>query len=409
MRWLRVGAVIWSGYFLLLMMADRFLVAPEKLPDLYWFYFGSSIALLLLLAFFPGLPDKLGDAFPIPILLIMGLVPFVAVTLVMPQLGIDPWFTVRGASAVYIRYWPPEFLVTLLLAYRYRMVYVVLYVLFFTVANTIASARMYPTEILSSPSFLAIIIALISLSLAWIINQTFQKLRLQQEALERANEELLEAANTVEELAISRERVRIARDLHDTMAHSLSGLSVQLETVEGYWDVDEQLARQHLQSAQAAVRDGLKETRRAMKALRASPLDELGLVLALRQLAETTAERADLQLSVQLPKHPPHLDKETEQVIFRVAQEATNNIIQHADADHMEIQLVVNNGQIRFNVCDDGTGFELNNNMQNGHYGIAGMRERAALAGGALTVNTGKGQGTSIYLDLPAQARPSGS
>lgn len=408
-RWLRTGAVIWSGYFLLLMIADRLLVAPDKLPVLYWLYFGVSIVLLLLLAFLPGLPDRLGDAFPIPILLLMGLVPFVGVTLVLPQLGIQPWFAVGGSPVLYIRYWLPEFLVTLLLAYGYRMLYVVLYVLLFTAANIAAFVLMFPTSVQSSPIFLAVIIALISLSIAWVTNQTFRKLRRQHDALEQANRELLEFASTVEELAISRERVRMARDLHDTIAHSLSGLSVQLETVEGYWDVDDQLARQHLEQAQETVRDGLRDTRRAMKALRASPLDELGLVLALRQLAETTADRAGLQLALQLPKHLPHLDKETEQTIYRVAQEATNNVVHHAAARRLEIQLVLTNGRICLCVGDDGAGFELRDKVQSGHYGIAGMRERAALAGGKLQVKTSQGQGTSVTLDLPAQTKVSGS
>jgi signal transduction histidine kinase len=404
-RWLRAGAVIWSGYFLLLMIADRFLAAPQTLPLLYWLYFGASIGLLLLLAFLPGLPERLGIAFPISILLIMGLVPFVGVTLVLPQLGVQPWFMVRGSSVLYIRYWLPEFLVTLLLAYGYRMLYVVLYVLLFTAADIVASALMFPARMQPSSIFLAIFTALISLSIAWITSQTFRKLHQQQEALERANQELIEFASTVEELAISRERVRMARDLHDTIAHSLSGLSVQLETIEGYWDIDDQLARQHLDQAQETVRTGLQETRRAMKALRASPLDDLGLVLALRQLAETAADRAGLHLSLQLPHHLPHLHKETEQTIYRVAQEATNNIVHHAAAQRLELLLVMNNGRICLSVCDDGTGFDLSDRVQTGHFGIAGMKERAALAGGMLQVKTSKEQGTAVYLDLPAQTR----
>jgi signal transduction histidine kinase len=408
-RWLRASTLIWSGYFLLLMIADRLLLAPQTLPGLYWLYFGTSIVLLLLLAFLPGLPERLGNAFPIPILLLMGLVPFIGVILVLPQLNVQPWFAVQGSPILYIRYWLPQFLVTLLLAYGYRMVYVVLYVLLFTAANIAASALMFPARVQPSSIFLAIFTALISLSIAWITSQTFRKLHQQQEALERANQELLEFASTVEELAISRERVRMARDLHDTIAHSLSGLSVQLETIEGYWDIDDQLARQHLDQAQETVRTGLQETRRAMKALRASPLDELGLVLALRQLAETAADRAGLHLSLQLPHHLPHLQKETEQTIYRVAQEATNNIVHHAAAQCLELLLVIKNGRICLSVCDDGTGFDLSDKVQNGHYGIAGMKERAALAGGMLQVKTSKEQGTAIYLDLPAQTRLKGS
>ena len=173
--------------------------------------------------------------------------------------------------------------------------------------------------------------------------------------------------------------------------------------------MDDLLARQHLEQAQETVRHGLRDTRRAMKALRARPLEELGLVLALRQLAETAAERAGLQLSLQLPKHLPHLNQQTEQTIYRVAQEATNNVVHYAAARSLEIHLVMNSGRIILSVCDDGTGFELSNLVQNGHYGIAGMKERAALAGGMLDVKSSNGQGTSVYLDLPAGTRASGS
>lgn len=408
-RWLRAGAVIWSSYFLLLMIADALLPGREQVSALYWLYSGISIMLLLLLAFLPSLPDWLGDAFPIPILLVMGLVPFAAVTLVLPNLGVQPWFEVRGSPVVYIRYWPPEFLVALLVAYGYRLRYVVLYVLFFTAADLVWSVRTLPASAQPSASFLATTIALVTVSITGITNYSFQRLRQQQEALKRVNEELLEAANTVEELAISRERVRMARDLHDTIAHSLSGLSLQLETVDGYWDVDAQLARQHLAQAQETVRYGLQETRRAMRALRASPLEELGLVLALRQLAETAAERAGLELSMHLPKYLPHLADEIEQVIYRVAQEATNNIVEHADAQHMDVQLAAIDGRIWFSVGDDGMGFELSNFVANGHYGIAGMRERAAVAGGTLQIETGEGQGTTIVLDLPMRSRQEGS
>ena len=161
------------------MIADRLLVAPQSLPVLYWLYFGTSIVLLLLLAFLPGLPELLGNAFPIPILLLMGLVPFVGVIFVLPQLGVEPWFAIGGLPILYIRFWPPEFLVTLLLAYGYRMTYVVLYVLLFTAASIVTSGLMFPTRLQSSQTLLAIMIALISLSIAWIINQTFRKLRRQ--------------------------------------------------------------------------------------------------------------------------------------------------------------------------------------------------------------------------------------
>ena len=251
------------------------------------------------------------------------------------------------------------------------------------------------------PILLAFFTAFITISIAWFTNRAFSQIRQQQEALEDANRELLELASTVEELATSRERVRVARDLHDTLAHSLSGLIVQLETVEGYWDVDGHLAREHLGQAQQTARYGLRETRRALKALRASPLEDVGLILALRELAESAAEKTGAELSVALPAHLPHLPTGSEQCIYRVAQEAVNNVVHHAGGQRLQMQLAVSSRRIKLSVCDDGAGFVLEDARAPGHYGLAGMQERAVLAGGTLEIETMTGEGTTIRLAMP--------
>src|SRR5439155_24600069 len=120
-------------------------------------------------------------------------------------------------------------------------------------------------------------------------------------------------AGTLESLAVSRERNRMARELHDTLAHTLSGLSVQLETVEAYWDVEPRTAHAMLDRALEATRDGLQETRRALKALRASPLDDLGLSLAIQRMAESAVARADIHLDLAIPKQVPPLSPDVEQ------------------------------------------------------------------------------------------------
>src|SRR5439155_20678930 len=127
-------------------------------------------------------------------------------------------------------------------------------------------------------------------------------------------------AGTLESLAVSRERNRMARELHDTLAHTLSGLSVQLETVEAYWDVEPRTAHAMLDRALEATRDGLQETRRALKALRASPLDDLGLGLALRRMAESAVARANIELDLEIPEQVPPLAPDVEHCIYRVAQ-----------------------------------------------------------------------------------------
>src|SRR6185503_5435116 len=192
-------------------------------------------------------------------------------------------------------------------------------------------------------------------------------------------------------LTISRERNRMARELHDTVAHTLSGLTVQLETVMAYWHVDATAAQAMLDKSLEATRSGLHETRRALKSLRASPLDDLGLSLALRRLVESAARRANLALDLSLPEQIPFLSPDVEQAIYRVAQEAVANVTHHANAKNLKVHLTSNGQEISLLVCDDGRGFKERPGENADHFGLPGMRERAQLVGGKLTVDSQPG------------------
>jgi len=113
------------------------------------------------------------------------------------------------------------------------------------------------------------------LGLRYCVSLLMDKLRAQRASVEQANLQLRHYAGTLEQLAISRERNRVARELHDTLAHTLTGIIVQLEATKAYWEVDHQTAGTMIQTALDSARAGLQETRRALRALRASPLDEL--------------------------------------------------------------------------------------------------------------------------------------
>ncbi|HKS69618.1 MAG TPA: histidine kinase, partial [Ktedonobacterales bacterium] len=115
------------------------------------------------------------------------------------------------------------------------------------------------------------------------------------------NAQLSDYAMTLEQLAVTRERNRIAREMHDTLAHTLSAVSVQLEALDVLWDRDPAAARRALGEMRETTRGGLDEARRALHALRAAPVEELGLVLALRRLGEAAAERGGMRLECDLP------------------------------------------------------------------------------------------------------------
>jgi signal transduction histidine kinase len=226
--------------------------------------------------------------------------------------------------------------------------------------------------------------------------------RAQREALARANAQLAHYATTLEQLATSRERNRLARELHDTLAHTLSAVAVQLEATSVLWDNDPAAARAMLERSLTATREGLAEARRAIDALRATPLEDLGLVLAIRNLAESVATRADLALDLQVPDHVGDLSPAVEQVLYRVAHEALSNAARHADARHLTVRLDRVGAQITLTIADDGRGFDTSNPPPDDHYGLRGMRERAEMIGGALEIESRPGQGTTVRLTVEA-------
>jgi len=216
--------------------------------------------------------------------------------------------------------------------------------------------------------FISLVRSASFLVVGYFVNRLVDQLKTQQTQLAQANTRLVHYASTVEQLSASRERNRLARELHDTLAHTLSGLSVQLETAKAYWDVDSETARNLLVDSLEATRSGLNETRRALKALRASPIEDLGLLLGLEKLAQSAAERGRLTLALSLPNQLPSLSPDVEQSIYRIAQEALENVLHHANAENLQVQLKALDDEIYLRIEDDGLGFDLKQNPEGGHY-----------------------------------------
>jgi signal transduction histidine kinase len=250
--------------------------------------------------------------------------------------------------------------------------------------------------------FLALVRTVSFVVVGFFLSQLISRLHLQQKSLTDANARLTHYASTLESLTVSRERNRMAHELHDTLAHSLTALSVQLETVKAYWSVDSKKSRELLEQSLTATRSGLVETRRALKSLRATPLEELGLRLALRQLAESAATRGNLDLELALPETLPSLSPDVEQCIYRIAQEAIENALAHADAKHLTLSLSQTEQAITLSVQDDGAGFNPAQAEKAGHFGLLGMRERSVMVGGEFNVESGPGKGTTVTLKIGA-------
>jgi signal transduction histidine kinase len=220
--------------------------------------------------------------------------------------------------------------------------------------------------------------------------------REQRERLTEANIRLAQHASTLEQLTLSRERNRLARELHDTLAHSLSGVAVQLEALDTLLEDSTGEVKALLHQTLSTTRSGLNETRRALRALRAGPLEDLGLALAIRNLAESVASRGNLRLRLDVPDQLENVSPELEQGIYRVAQEALENVTRHAQAKDLQVRLSQNKDCLELIVSDNGRGFDLNDVNLSDQFGIKGMRERTEMLGGQLEVKSQPERGTTI-------------
>ncbi len=397
-RLIRFASVLWLAYLIALAFISQTFPRPS-LANLIYYALLAAIALLCLgLSFWPWVQEKLRRAFVPLIIFIITVMP-VLVNYFMGRLSpFGPRFTMPEVSVLAM--FPFLFVALLLVAWQYKWQYMLLVVFGFTALNVgISWSSARP----GSPPFqggliISLIQTVIFLVVGFSISYLMSRLRQQQQSLEAANLRLMHYASTLEHLATSRERNRVARELHDTLAHTLSGLAVQLEAIKAYWEVDTLAAHNMLDKALLAAHTGLEETRRALKALRASPLDELGLVPALSELFHEAASRASLELEFSITDTIPALSPDVEQCIYRIAQESATNVINHAHARHLSVRLVSADGRVTLQIQDDGVGFDVEKARKSGRYGLTGMQERAELVGAELNIISREGAGTTVSL-----------
>jgi signal transduction histidine kinase len=288
----------------------------------------------------------------------------------------------------------------ILIAWQYEYRHVVIYCLSTAVFETVLiltvqrpAARGIASEaemILARSAFFVLV--------GYIVSNLVEAQRQQRQALAEANQKLVRYAATLEQLTISQERNRLARELHDTLAHTLAALAVQLEAIATVWQPIPQRAASMLDRALATTRSGLDETRRALQALRATPLEDLGLAQALYHLAEDVSQRGGLAIEVHIADRLPDLSPEVEQCFYRVAQEALENVAKHAGAQQVAVSLQQSDAQLILTISDDGGGFATDAIASEYRFGLQGMHERAALVSATLEITSSPGQGTIVRL-----------
>ncbi len=420
-RLLRIAAWIWLGFLFGMGLLDFTLytpqvqmlflqsrppgglpapLAPLPLLPVYTYYLING-ALALLFHFFANwawVQKKLGKIFYPLMVLAISAGPIMLNVLFAPRFPQGPLSNAEGMA---LRQIPILLVALVLVAWEYRLWHVIVFSAAITLLELwlIGYASVFEYRNLVVFVFIGLIRMISFIAVGIFLNILVVQLRQQQKDLQQANTDLTHYASTLEHLAVSRERNRLARELHDTLAHSLTAISVSLETARAYFDVDVDKSRDLLDKSLLATRTGVDETRRALRALRSSSLEDLGLGLAIRKLAESAAQRAGLQLDILLDQDAPSLSPDVEQAIYRIAQEALQNVANHAGAKSVILRLTYQ-PKVMLAIQDDGVGFEPGSLEKTGHYGLLGMHERARLVGGSLLVESTKGHGTRLVLTI---------
>jgi two-component system, NarL family, sensor histidine kinase UhpB len=190
------------------------------------------------------------------------------------------------------------------------------------------------------------------------------------------------------------ERRRVARELHDELGQSLTGVLLQID--HAIREPDEA----DLEEAREGARRSLEDVRRIARDLRPDTLVELGLLSALNALATRFTRQSGVTVDRRLDPDLPALDEDVEVVLYRVAQEALTNVARHADARNVTLALGRGDGAVTLTVDDDGRG--VRSFVGHEARGITGMRERALLVHGRLWIGSAPTQGTRVRLEVPA-------
>jgi signal transduction histidine kinase len=196
------------------------------------------------------------------------------------------------------------------------------------------------------------------------------------------------------------ERSRIARELHDETSQILTAFSLDLATLRSKVVKKPDILRQvdRLQSHSKQMSQGLY---RLVHDLRPAQLDDLGLIPAIQYLKDSSASQG-LDVSVEVQGQGRRLDAIVETVLFRVVQEALNNILRHAKTQQARVLVQFQPGQVILKVIDSGVGFDPEMPLTPPHgWGLAGMRERVDLIGGQLNIKSAQGKGTTVEVTVP--------
>ncbi|MBW4676647.1 MAG: sensor histidine kinase [Desmonostoc geniculatum HA4340-LM1] len=218
------------------------------------------------------------------------------------------------------------------------------------------------------------------------------------EKLAIANEKLRQYAMRIENQATLEERNRIAREIHDSLGHSLTALNLQLETALKLWPSNPMKAETFLATAKELGSKALKDVRQSVSAMRSNPLQEQSLERAIAGLAEDF-HRSNGILPIYQINVEYSLPPEINTAIYRITQESLTNISKYASATEVKIELTTIRSNLRLIIQDNGRGFDIRQNTTG--FGLQSMRDRTLALGGEFNINSTPGSGCKIIVNIP--------
>ncbi|PTY08253.1 hypothetical protein DB347_01325 [Opitutaceae bacterium EW11] len=297
-----------------------------------------------------------------------------------------------------------------------------------------ASIRVVAKPSWFTPERLLIGIGLISavlvVAVGWLLTVSRKNTALKTVIREReqAQQELQEAHDTLEEKveertaqlqfemgarktaevqfkAVLAERTRLARDLHDTLEQTLTGIGLQLDTAARLFERSPDECQRHLLLARSCLQQSQFGLRRSIWDLRSRELEQFDLPRALQQSGDQLLSESDIALRFSATGERRALPEVVEENVLRIGQEAFTNIAKHARAKNVAAELQFSPTGLGLRIVDDGVGFDPDRDgaVGDSHFGLIGMAERAKRVGGFLTIQSTPGRGTTIQVEIPLE------
>jgi signal transduction histidine kinase len=230
--------------------------------------------------------------------------------------------------------------------------------------------------------------------LGYIFKEVSEKLRHKEEIQEQLLGKVIRAQEE--------ERKRVARELHDEVGQALTIIMMDLAQTRDILPNEATEARKRVSQSRSVAERTLTDLRKLIYELRPEVLDQLGLVAALRSYIKSRLQTEDIKVQLNLNDMQNQLTLEVETILFRVVQEAINNILRHSRATIVEIEMEIEDSMVIATVKDNGIGFNVEAKLTNiESFGLLGIRERVAIVGGGLSIESKAGYGSCLKVSIP--------